>query len=99
MTIDLNEVFADAADTCDGDFRNDYSGRGMNGKRCGALVGESVTGVLSALFDTCRGYGEEGLDLYGDLLADAEVDPLGAAGREVAVYFPTLFKVDGVWGI
>lgn len=96
MTIDLNEVFADAADTCDGDFRNDYSGRGMNGKRCGALVGESVPGVLSALFDTCRGYGEEGLDLYGDLLADAMSDSMGV---DVIVYFPTLFKVDGVLGI
>jgi hypothetical protein len=57
-----------------------YSGRGMYGKQCVAVTGESVNSILSEMMENCDS-GYEAAQLLRESSSDSK-------GRDVVVYWP-----------
>lgn len=82
LVLELIEEFCDDYDL---DFMNDYSGRGMYGKRCIGFVTYDTMGSIVNLCDALRD--NEEITSAADALGDICTDNLG---RGYIVYFPHL---------
>ena len=94
MLTDEQKAIAKSAiqDYCNGDYRGDYSGRGMYGSTCPAVVynsqKEAVNDMLNLLIldDPGEENYEERQAIY-EVLVRHEMDSMG---RGVVLYFPVL---------
>jgi len=76
--IKLTEMFEEAGI----DFRPDYSGRAMYGRKCIAVEGASLTEVLAEVVAAC-----EDVETAALLIRDARYDQMGLG---IIIYWPSI---------
>jgi hypothetical protein len=74
MDIRLAQILAD---TCDGEVRDDYSGRGMCGKETGAVVVDSVEYLLSTVLENIEDISDEIKDEEDIKIGSIRIDSMG----------------------
>ena len=66
------------------EFRDDYSGRGMYGKRC---IGFVAFDTLDDLIEICDRIRDEGIESASEVLGRPCIDSMGL---QTIIYFPSL---------
>lgn len=81
LAVDIIRNYCEENDL---EFRDDYSGRGMYGKRCVGFVGYDY---LDDLIEICDRIRDEGIASASEVLGIPRVDNMG---MQTIVYFPNL---------
>lgn len=88
---EIIEIMEDFCKEYDIDFRDDYSGRGMFGRKCVGFVISKGTDLLSTLVELTEMLKDNGIEYVSHKLGAICQDSMGLY---TIIYFPRLIKLN-----